>query len=691
MIIVVVSFFLVTVGYAASANFSLAGNHFNITMVHCPPFVDMGLSDGNDILPSSEWSGYIVDMVKMISREEYAHFDYTLVTPSGEGKSCGSSEAGWPYQYLCGEEDVYDLNRSAMYWANYYVTASRIEDGTAFTLPFMTNQKLSVLVLAEEPSFYDDAVKMLAPFSTTLWTCLAFSVLFAALVGFVTEHLHDPRAWGNVTMRKLDKRSSLGETSADELESIIVQQHDGHHFEGLLGRYSLLHTLPRFLISSCMTITTHGDGGITIGEEGGTGSRSNLLFTASWCCLAILLISGYTANLAAILTTEELTAPVTSLDAMERLNKPVCSYESAAYTVFLEAAYPKLEVVYGLSLTDMLDDLMAGRCHAILEAVSTVELLVNGKIDLDGGPVRKYCYDDVAFYKGDAMKFGYSDFAVGVRSDLPELREALSYWITVLTQCHPNKGDSVCYYTEPATNLNLLYNDVYLGTSSCGGVTHTDYTLTPAHFFFPMCLVALLGVCILGYNVYKLLYLWLLEKKSIKMDLDELLRGSNRFKRCWEYVERERPQSTDDIQAKDRNGLATKRILYVERVIAVIDTNATNADFLTKLTGSLGKHFLSHDIKSYFLLKNIERKIQQTSFSRLFDDRQRHYLKCIMTLLKIALSQLYYDMSSCNVVLIVGDSHVGLNEKSTEKNVRFANTPSLGVNEIFDDDSDEDL
>ena len=680
-----------TGSFAANTSFSLAGNHYNITMVHCPPFVDMGLSDG-DILPSSEWSGYVVDMVRMLSREEYAHFDYTLLSPSGEGTSCGSSEAAWPYQYICGEEDVYELNSSAMYWSNYYVTASRMLDGTAFTLPFMTNQKLTILVLAEEPSFYDDAVKMLAPFSTNLWICLGFSILFAALVGFVTEHLHDPRAGSNVMMRKFDKLSSLKEVSVDEVESII-REYDDNRPEGLLGPHSLFHTLPRFLISSCMTITTHGDGGIALAEEGGTANQSNLLFTAAWCCLAILLISGYTANLAAILTTEEMSAPVTSLDDMERLRLPVCSYDSAAYTIFLETAYPKLEVVYGLGLTDMLEDLVAGRCHALLEAVSTVELLVNGKIDLDAGSAQKYCYDDVTLYQGDAMKFGFTDFAVGVREDLPDLRRVLSYWIAVLTQCHPNKGNSVCYVTEPATNINLLYEDVYLGTPSCGSnIAIDDYTLTPAHFFFPMCFVAVLGVFLFGYHAFKLLRLWVLETNGGKDDLDDFLRGNSRFKHCWELLEKgSQRRNLNGIEAEHRIDCEKKVILYVGRVIATVDTKPINTAFLKKVTGSLGRHFISHDIKSYFLLKRVERKVQEIASEGPSVGRQKYlYHHCIlMTLLKIALSQLYSDTSKSNVVLVMQESsQVRLDEKYNERNVRFADTPSLGVNEIFDDDSD---
>ena len=78
---------------------SLSGQHFNFTLIHEPPYVDVGASDGM-ILDKAQWKGYIPDMIAVIATK--AGFTYELFLPSGNGPSCsGTSQLAWSMQYKC--------------------------------------------------------------------------------------------------------------------------------------------------------------------------------------------------------------------------------------------------------------------------------------------------------------------------------------------------------------------------------------------------------------------------------------------------------------------------------------------------------------------------------------------------------------------------------------------------------------
>ena len=50
---------LAVAGLADGVVTDLMGAHYNITVIHDPPGVDVGLNDGGAILDSSEWTGSV--------------------------------------------------------------------------------------------------------------------------------------------------------------------------------------------------------------------------------------------------------------------------------------------------------------------------------------------------------------------------------------------------------------------------------------------------------------------------------------------------------------------------------------------------------------------------------------------------------------------------------------------------------
>ena len=77
---------LLFIGKTSAFYQNTISGHYNFTVIHEPPYMDVGVSDGI-ILSKDQWKGYIVDMIKIISQK--AGFTYELFLPSGGGSGCG--------------------------------------------------------------------------------------------------------------------------------------------------------------------------------------------------------------------------------------------------------------------------------------------------------------------------------------------------------------------------------------------------------------------------------------------------------------------------------------------------------------------------------------------------------------------------------------------------------------------------
>ena len=132
---------------------SLSGQHFRITVVEQAGYVDIEEEfDG-----TLSFSGYLIDILNELSREDRGNFTYTLLTPSGFGSGCNPRleydmnsttaledhpEAFHPRyraQYKCAEADVNDrplsLYSTDFYWGVFYITTARLQSNK-FTVPF---------------------------------------------------------------------------------------------------------------------------------------------------------------------------------------------------------------------------------------------------------------------------------------------------------------------------------------------------------------------------------------------------------------------------------------------------------------------------------------------------------------------------------------------------------------------------
>ena len=119
---------------------SLAGNHYNVTMIHAAGYVDMGYtSPGEPLKDPDAWDGMVIDMIAWVSKK--AGFTYTLSPPTGIGPNCATDSTAslsqYAVQYNCGSDDV-TTGRTDFYWSLYYITPSRLQTNI-MTVPFISD------------------------------------------------------------------------------------------------------------------------------------------------------------------------------------------------------------------------------------------------------------------------------------------------------------------------------------------------------------------------------------------------------------------------------------------------------------------------------------------------------------------------------------------------------------------------
>ena len=144
---------------------SLSGYHLRITAIEQPDYFEIQQDwDGSYL-----YSGYLVDILTALAREDRGNFTYELLTPSGYGEGCtpqlsrgissiNNTEAfatteplsnksvydiSYRTQFTCGEGDINDMSLwdngtgvvTDLLWGSYYITPERLLK-QKFTVPF---------------------------------------------------------------------------------------------------------------------------------------------------------------------------------------------------------------------------------------------------------------------------------------------------------------------------------------------------------------------------------------------------------------------------------------------------------------------------------------------------------------------------------------------------------------------------
>lgn len=239
-----------------------------VTLMEAPPYVT--LKKQNDPLSGNDrYEGYGIDLIKLIAKK--CDFDYTLyhLEEGGHGKP----NKGFVWSGLIGEVNG---SRADLAVADITINKER-ETVVEFTTPFMD---LGISILYREPAALPPSLlSFLLPFSSEVWLYMAVAYTGVTLLLFVLARL-SPYEWDN--------------------PHPCIQEP-----EVLQNEFSLLNSM-WFTIGSL----------VQQGSDIAPKAASTRLVAGIWWFFTLIMISSYTANLAACLTIEEKEQSINNIQEL---------------------------------------------------------------------------------------------------------------------------------------------------------------------------------------------------------------------------------------------------------------------------------------------------------------------------------------------------------------------------------------
>lgn len=242
---------------------------------------------------------------------------------------------------------------------------------------------------------------------------------------------------------------------------------------------------PRYTVNAMHTLVGNPTGYETKAAASGILNLCVSVFAMVWVTI-------WGAQLTSNLTVAKLAVGVAGLHELETAQLQLrtgaaCSQGGAAYTNWLKArvplrsrhlaaAHPALreslsavrrvlaQINYPLmqlnedggSIDEMTTMMGDGKCDSMLIILPAAQRLA------------AECGAGINLV-GDPLKFGPQDFAVGVRLDMPEVTEALSYWINALRLCKADTAGSACENQENMADLFKKYHEANACAGGGGG------------------------------------------------------------------------------------------------------------------------------------------------------------------------------------------------------------------------------
>eukprot|EP00108_Taenia_solium_P008530 TsM_000473000 transcript=TsM_000473000 gene=TsM_000473000 len=167
-----------------------------------------------------------------------------------------------------------------------------------FTTPFMEFGLSVMYQKIDRP--HPDPLSFMEPLSTEIWMCISFAYLGVSVVLFLVSRL-SPAEWE----APLNKSKTLADPNleGDECD----------------GEMTISHTDSIFSIFNSFWFALS-----TFVQQGGDivpRSLSGRIVGGAWWFFTLIIVSSYTANLAAYLTVERMTNPIQSYEDLARQSK----------------------------------------------------------------------------------------------------------------------------------------------------------------------------------------------------------------------------------------------------------------------------------------------------------------------------------------------------------------------------------
>ncbi|KAK7098045.1 hypothetical protein V1264_004935 [Littorina saxatilis] len=235
-----------------------------VTTVLEPPFIrPVENTNGEPAVGGKHYEGYCIDLLKMVA--ERVNFQYSLHVQNQYGSTVNGSWTGMIGELVRKERDI------AI--APLTITQER-ERVVDFTKPFM-NTGISIMI--KKPDRQKPGVfSFMEPLDTWVWLCIAMGFLAVSFVLFFVGRF-SPYEW------------QVSEEGGKEPSAT--------------NTFTISNTL-WFSLGALMQQ----------GSDISPRSLSGRIIGSAWWFFTLIIISSYTANLAAFLTIEKLVSPIDSAD-----------------------------------------------------------------------------------------------------------------------------------------------------------------------------------------------------------------------------------------------------------------------------------------------------------------------------------------------------------------------------------------
>ncbi|KAK1127291.1 hypothetical protein K0M31_003835 [Melipona bicolor] len=286
---------------STNAELSLQNKTFIILIAINPPY-GMLKKSASTMSGNDRYEGFCIDIIQELSKMLGFNYTFEVQTDNQYGSKVEKTNkwTGMLGKIIAGEADlaITDLT----------ITAQR-EEAVDFTMPFMN---LGISILYRKPTKTPPSLfSFLSPFSAEVWWYLIGAYIFVSMVLFIIGRMC-PAEWNN-------PYPCIEEP--EELENQFT-------FKNSLW----------FTIGSIMQQ----------GSEIAPIGLSTRMMAASWWFFCLIMVSSYTANLAAFLTVETVVSPFSNVEELAKKTtiKYGAKYKGSTFKFFEDSNYSTYKEMY---------------------------------------------------------------------------------------------------------------------------------------------------------------------------------------------------------------------------------------------------------------------------------------------------------------------------------------------------------
>lgn len=290
--------------------------------------------DDQGRIPDTEQPGLFVVLLDEVARRAGFTWRHSFVTVDPVSAEDATQGKTWT-DLLLWEINNFDL--AVDYWAR---SAERMAMGVSFPHGWYDGSIVLAFMQSGNGQNHDETVNLwsfLQPFEASVWLAIVAAIVFTGIVYFLLERMN-----ANADERQLEDKPAA---------SILL---------------------------AALTFTGH--------FQYMPDTNAARLLSFSWSFWALIMISGYTANMASFLVSQNRqTFMIKTIDEALEHRVPVCVQRGAIIDDILSEKYPQLVLVRKDTEQEMIQALRqswfrgGGGCGVVLTNLGTLELFQNQK------------------------------------------------------------------------------------------------------------------------------------------------------------------------------------------------------------------------------------------------------------------------------------------------------------------------